>query len=101
MGNISLAFSCREDLKEGRTSVGGSFCQEHLSGVFMWRQRLSPSGHFIFANPWLPDKHAFNRKKLVWQQVACTDKKVKESAIVNTSVALRSVMWESWWKKGK
>lgn len=78
MWNASPAFSCREDLREGRTSVGGSFCLEHLLGVVMWRQRLSPSGCFILANPWLPDKRAFNRKKLGWQQVACTDKKVKE-----------------------
>lgn len=76
--------------------MGGSSCQEHLSAEVMWRQRLSPSGRLIFANPWLPDKCAFNRKKLGWQQVACTDKKVKESAIVNSSAALRSVMWESW-----
>lgn len=58
--------------------MGGSSCQEHLSAEVMWRQRLSPSGRLIFANPWLPDKCAFNRKKLGWQQVACTDKKVKE-----------------------
>lgn len=76
--------------------MGGSSCQKHLSAEVMWRQRLSPSGRLIFANPWLPDKCAFNRKKLGWQQVACTDKKVKESAIVNSSAALRSVMWESW-----
>lgn len=99
--NTSPAFSCREDSREGRTSVGGSFCQEHLLGVDTWSQRLLPSGNFIFANPWLPDKRAFNRKKLGWQQVACTDKKVKESAIVSASAALRRVMWEFWWKKGK
>lgn len=29
----------------------------------MWRQRLLPSGHFIFAKPWLPDRCTFDRKK--------------------------------------